>query len=214
MKKIGFAILMAMACVLIAGCVGEKTMPNGPYTVEHKILMNFYPVLELTITGPPDDLLVFISDGEKESKTFIPREQMASGEGKARFSFGSSIPAKSYKVTIKKSDPSKSEGPVVYKGRINFQGGSLEVVDVSVMSKWPVVNTYARLYNSGDLPITIDYFVVYSDKGERKWSSPITIAPGEEKDIIVLYEGKRNRDIRLYLYSNDKVVAKFEGKIG
>ncbi len=82
------------------------------------------------------------------------------------------------------------------------------------MNKWPRIDVYARLYNSGDLPITIDYFIIYSDKGEQKWSSSVTVAPGEYKDVMVSYKEERGRNMRLYAYSNDKVVAKFEGKVG
>ena len=170
-------------------------------------------VLELTINGPPDDLLVFIGDGGTESKVFLTREQIASGKGKARFNFGNDIPAKFYQVTIKKSDITKIEGDVVYKGRIDFRGGSVEIVEVFVMKKWPMEGTHARLYNSGDLPIKIDYFMTYSDEGEQEWSTPVTIDYGEYEDVIVSHKKERGRDMRIYVYSNDKVVAKFEGKV-
>jgi len=227
MKRITLAILMAMACILIAGYsmakaeeeAEEETILDidSPYTVDHKVLMsslyNFLPALELTITGPPDDLLVIVNNGEKDIKAFISREQIVSGESKVRFGFGSSMPAKSYQVTIKKSDPSKREGRTVYKGRIDFQGGSVEIMEVSIIGEWPMINAYVRFYNSGDLPVMIDYFVIHSDKGEKKQSIPIIIAPGEYKDAIILYEQERGRDIRIYAYSDGKVVAEFEGKV-
>ena len=192
-------------------------VPNSLYTVEHEVLMfdsHNYIALELTINGPPDDLLVFIGDGGTESKVFLTREQIASGKGKARFNFGNDIPAKFYQVTIKKSDITKTEGDVVYKGRIDFQGGSVEIVEVSVIKKWLMEETYARLHNSGDLPIKIDHVMTYSDEGEQEWSTPITIDYGEYEDVIVSHKKERGRDMRIYVYSNDKVVAKFEGKVG
>jgi len=218
MEEIVLATLMAMVCVLITErSIAGKAVPNSLYTVEHEVLMlslHNYIVLELTITGPPDDLLVFIGDGGTESKVFLTKEQIASGKGKARFNFGNDIPAKFYQVIIRKSDITKIEGDVVYKGRIDFRGGSVEIVEVFVMKKWPMEGTYARLCNSGDLPITIDYFMVYSDEGEQKWSTPVTIAHGEYEDVIVSHKKETGRDMRIYAYSNDKVVAKFEGKVG
>ena len=50
----------------------------------------------------------------------------------------------------------------------------------------------------------IDYVVTYSDEGEQEWSTPITIDYGEYEDVIVLHK---------YVYCNNKVVAKFEGKV-
>jgi hypothetical protein len=217
MEQIVLATLVAMVCVLITerSTVG-KAVPDSLYTVEHEVLMfdsHNYIALELTINGPPDDLLVFIGDGGTESKVFLTREQIASGKGKARFNFGNDIPAKFYQVTIKKSDITKTEGDVVYKGRIDFQGGSVEIVEVSVIKKWLMEETYARLHNSGDLPIKIDHVMTYSDEGEQEWSTPITIDYGEYEDVIVSHKKERGRDMRIYAYSNDKVVAKFEGKV-
>ena len=217
MEQIVLATLVAMVCVLITerSTVG-KAVPDSLYTVEHEVLMfdsHNYIALELTINGPPDDLLVFIGDGGTESKVFLTREQIASGKGKARFNFGNDIPAKFYQVTIKKSDITKTEGDVVYKGRIDFQGGSVEIVEVSVIKKWLMEETYARLHNSGDLPIKIDHVMTYSDEGEQEWSTPITIDYGEYEDVIVSHKKERGRDMRIYVYSNDKVVAKFEGKV-
>ena len=217
MEQIVLATLVAMVCVLITerSTVG-KAVPDSLYTVEHEVLMfdsHNYIALELTINGPPDDLLVFIGDGGTESKVFLTREQIASGKGKARFNFGNDIPAKFYQVTIKKSDITKTEGDVVYKGRIDFRGGSVEIVEVFVMKKWLIEETYARLHNSGDLPIKIDHVMTYSDEGEQQWSTPITIDYGEYEDVIVSHKKERGRDMRIYAYSNDKVVAKFEGKV-
>ena len=45
--------------------------------------------------------------------------------------------------------------------------------------------------------------MTYSDEGEQKWSTPVTIAHGESEDVIVSHK---------YVYSNNKVVAKFERK--
>jgi len=214
MEEIVLATLMAIVCVLITE--RSTAVPNSLYTVNHEVLMpdsHNYIVLELTINGPPDDLLVFIGDGGTESKVFLTREQIASRKGKARFNFGNDIPAKFYQVTIKKSDITKIEGDVVYKGRIDFRGGSVEIVEVFVMKKWPMEGTHARLYNSGDLPIKIDYFMTYSDEGEQEWSTPVTIDYGEYEDVIVSHKKERGRDMRIYAYSNNKVVAKFEGKV-
>ena len=36
---------------------------------------------------------------------------------------------------------------------------------------------------------------------------------GEYEDVIVSHKKERGRDMRIYVYSNDKVVAKFEGKV-
>ena len=217
MEQIVLATLVAMVCVLITerSTVG-KAVPDSLYTVEHEVLMfdsHNYIALELTINGPPDDLLVFIGDGGTESKVFLTREQIASGKGKARFNFGNDIPAKFYQVTIKKSDITKTEGDVVYKGRIDFQGGSVEIVEVSVIKKWLMEETYARLHNSGDLPIKIDHVMTYSDEGEQEWTTPITIAYGEYEAVLVSHKKERGRDMRIYAYSNNKVVAKFEGKV-
>jgi len=127
----------------------EETVFNSAYTVEHRLVRpnvfyKFYSGLELTITGPPDDLLIIISDSEGESRCFIPREQFSSsGEIKVTLSFGTSgTPAESYNVTIqlgeaavtasklsyevvevtvKKSDIDKNEGKTVYKGRIDLR---------------------------------------------------------------------------------------------
>jgi hypothetical protein len=214
MEEIVLATLMAIICVLITE--RSTAVPNSLYTVEHEVLMpdsHNCIALELTINGPPDDLLVFIGDGGTESKVFLTREQIASGKGKARFNFGNDIPARFYQVIIRKSDVTKIEGDVVYKGRIDFRGGSVEIVEVFVMKKWLIEETYARLHNSGDLPITIDYVMTYSDEGEQEWSTPITIDYGEYEDVIVSHKKERGRDMRIYAYSNDKVVAKFEGKV-
>ncbi|NMA48664.1 MAG: hypothetical protein GX947_02665, partial [Tissierellia bacterium] len=66
------ATLMAMVYVLITErSIAGKAVPNSLYTVEHEVLMldlHNHIVLELTINGPPDDLLVFIGDGGTESK--------------------------------------------------------------------------------------------------------------------------------------------------
>ena len=218
MEQIVLATLVAMVCVLITerSTVG-KAVPDSSYTVEHEVLMpgsHNCIVLELTINGPPDDLLVFIGDGGTESKVFLTREQIASGKGKASFNFSNDIPARFYQVIIRKSDITKIEGDVVYKGRIDFRGGPVEIVEVFVMKKWLIEETYARLHNFGDLPITIDYVMTYSDEGEQQWSTPVTIAHGEYEDVIVSQKKERGRDMRIYAYSNDKVVAKFEGKVG
>jgi hypothetical protein len=42
----------------------------------------------------------------------------------------------------------------------------------------------------------------------------VIIAYGEYEDVIVSHKKERGRDMRIYVYSNDKVVAKFEGKVG
>ena len=203
----------------------KETMLNSPYTVEHKIVMpdsySLYPSLELTITGPPDNLLVIISDGERESRSFISREQLASGEGKARFIFfGSSgksaesyniVIKNSYNITIKKSDIDKNEGETVYKGRIDFQGGSIEVVEVSAMTKG---TARVCLHNPGDLPVKIEYIRIYSSKGQEQESTIVTLAPGEYRNITIFCRPGRGEDIRLYVYDSDrKEIAKFEGKI-
>lgn len=214
MKKFAFVILMAMACMLIAGCtVVEEIIMDSPYTVDHKIKKDWQgAMMDVIVTGPADDLLVILVDGDKQSQNFIPREQMAaSGKATVRFNIG--IEPKSYQIVIKQSDPTKNEGKTVYKGKIDFQGGSVEIVEVSVVTKWPITNTLARVHNSGDLPIVIDYFMVYTDKGEDKYSIPLRVGPGEYGDAIVSYDKVRGGSIRVYAYSKDKVVAKFEGKI-
>jgi len=143
--KIGIAVLGVAVVCLIVGYSAvdqggiliprdntetkeEETVFNSAYTVEHRLVRpnvfyKFYSGLELTITGPPDDLLIIISDSEGESRCFIPREQFSSsGEIKVTLSFGTSgTPAESYNVTIKKSDIDKNEGKTVYKGRIDLR---------------------------------------------------------------------------------------------
>jgi hypothetical protein len=82
------------------------------------------------------------------------------------------------------------------------------------MSKEAYRGTYARLYNPGDLPVKVDCLIVYGSEGEDRSSfSPITIAPGEYKDIPLFCRPGRGEDIRLYAYSEKKEIAKFEGKI-
>ena len=41
----------------------------------------------------------------------------------------------------------------------------------------------------------------------------VIIAYGEYEDVIVSHKKERGRDMRIYVYSNDKVIAKFEGKV-
>ena len=75
MEQIVLATLMAIVCVLITE--RSTAVPNSLYTVEHEVLMfdsHNYIALERTINGSPDDLLVFIGDGETESKVFLFRE--------------------------------------------------------------------------------------------------------------------------------------------
>lgn len=213
MKKMVFVILMAMACILIAGCsAAEEIMLNSPYTVDHKVINKWAgPSLELTVDGPVDDLLVILINEDREIESFIPREQMlASGKGKATFGLGPN-PSQSYQVVIKESDPTKREGKTVYKGKIEFQSGKVVIEEVFVSGI--LTTTKVRVYNSGDLPVKIDYFMTYTAKGEKKSGHELRIGPKEYGEVTILYETERGGSIRLYAYSGGQVIAEYEGII-
>lgn len=212
MKQIIFAILMVMACMLIAGCTDESV--DSIYTVNHEIVKTYTgAIVEVTVDGPADDLLVIFKKGDFEQKKFIPKEEIiSSGKGMVKFGIGASASDVSFEVIIKQSDSNKREGRTVYRGNIDLQGGSVEIVEVYVYSGL-TTDTRARIYNSGDLPFKIDYFIVYSSKGEQKLYKTLKVGAKDYNEVIVSY-GEEAGSMRVYAYnSDDKVVAKFEGKI-
>ncbi len=217
MKKLGIALVaIVVACLLIAGCTTEEKeekVINSPYTVSHELKKGFLSEeLIVFVEGPADDLLLNFTDGKYSQEGFLSREQMAASPvSKANFFI--SKPG-DYRLTIRESDPSKTKGSLVYTGSIVIEPGKIEIQKV-VPSDWPFSTAMAVIHHyEGEFPVTIDYLMVYTDEGEEKFGSPVKLGPGETKKVLVSYDGRRGKDIRIYAYnSDDEVIATFEGEI-
>lgn len=214
-KRLGIALVaIVVSCLLIAGCSStEEQVINSPYTVSHELEKDHLSEkLVVSVEGPADDLLLILTRGEEEyeQEEFLSREQMAaSSVSKATFFI--SKPGK-YQLTIRKSDPSKTRGELLYKGPLVVEPGKIEIQKV-VPSDWPFSDAKAVIHCEG-FPVTIDHLMVYTDKGEEEFNVPVKMGPGETKKVLVSYDGRRGRDIRIYAYnSDDEVIATFEGKV-
>jgi hypothetical protein len=208
MKKIVFVILMAMICMLIAGC----TDVLSPYTVEYEILDDQFPKVKVTVTGPPENLVVSFDDGISERTGMLYKGSMER-TGSAYTLVSLNYNSYAYDLTIrKKVKPGEKDGMVLYRERVEFKGGSPEIIETYV-APWPFL-TNVRLHNSGDFPVQIDYLMVYTAQEEKKVPGYIKIAPGGYEDCTIIYKRERGVNVRVVAYIDDKPVAEYEGVVG
>jgi len=207
MKKFAFVILMAMACMLIAGC----TDVLSPYTVEYELLDDQFPKVKVTVTGPPENLVISFDDGIRERTGTLYKlsmEKTGSAYTLVFLDYNSYV----YDLTIRKKGKSgEKDGRVLYRERVEFKGGSPEIIETYV-APWPFL-TNVRLHNSGDFPVQIDYLMVYTAQEEKKVPGYIKIAPGGYEDHTIIYKRERGVNVRVVAYIDDKPVAEYEGVV-
>jgi hypothetical protein len=230
-KTLGLVVILVVALVAFSGCTGQGAddgkVAGSDYVVEYEGgFLQTFAAFELTVTGPPQDLLACIEKGGKlAGRTFLNKEKFSGENAKVQVQLGGSstfFEKNDYKIILRKTDElGKEEGKVVYSRKVKPSPAKLEITGTWFYKDF-IPGTAMTVENTGDLPGEITAIKVIAKKGGGTYPLSVVVPPGGTNVVKTnMFSVSDEGSVRFTLMTGHSYfgkeyieVAKFDGKVG
>ncbi len=211
-------ILILGFTVLFSGCsdvLPTEDSSTGPYDIEQNVRLqnNFIPVMEVNITGTPQDMSVelkFPNDNVTTKKIFADNFTGQSGTVKFNLAEPGKEPTKgSYEINLRR------HGEVVSSKTFTLGGRDLEVTDAKFNITGHTLNSMTlTIKNVGDAPAYVQQAnIVVGDQDPKGWLFTRGISPGEVTVLTIPQEFEIKGDtahVNVWFYYQGNLVGSYE----